>query len=156
MTGLRQDGQVVAVTGDGTNDTPALTASDVGFAMKDGSDILKAKADMVLLTNDFCSILVAIKFGRNVYDNVRKFLQYQMSVNIAAMVLVFFGSILMKDSPLTAVQILWVNLIMDTLGALALATEPPLDEIMEREPYAKNDPIMNDVMWRNVMISSLW
>jgi Ca2+-transporting ATPase len=79
-----------------------------------------------------------------------------MSVNIAAMVLVFFGSILMKDSPLTAVQILWVNLIMDTLGALALATEPPLDEIMEREPYAKNDPIMNDVMWRNVMISSLW
>jgi magnesium-transporting ATPase (P-type) len=76
VRGLRQMGHVVAVTGDGTNDAPALTASDVGFAMKDGSDILISKADMVLLTNDFCSILIAIKFGRNVYDNVRKFLQY--------------------------------------------------------------------------------
>jgi magnesium-transporting ATPase (P-type) len=79
-----------------------------------------------------------------------------MSVNIAAMALVFFGSILMKDSPLTAVQILWVNLIMDTLGALALATEPPLDEIMTREPYAKDEAIMNSVMWRNVVVSSMW
>jgi Ca2+ transporting ATPase len=98
--------------------------------MKTGSQVLQSKADMLLLDDNFCSIIVALKFGRNVYDNVRKFLQYQLSVNVVAMVIVFFGSVFLKDSPMNAVQILWVNLIMDTFGALALATEPPSDDIL--------------------------
>ena len=101
--------------------------------MNKGSDILKGVADMVLLDDNFCSIIVALKYGRNVYQNVRKFLQYQLSVNIVAIAIVFFGSIVLKDSPMNAVQILWVNLIMDTFGALSLATEPPSDTILSKK-----------------------
>lgn len=153
---MKMENEVVAVTGDGTNDTPAVAASDIGFAMNTGSDILKNKADMILLDDNFCSIVVAIKYGRNVYDNVRKFLQYQLSVNVVAMAIVFFGSVFLKDSPMNAVQILWVNMIMDTFGALALATEPPSIDILYRKPYNKTDGIMTLVMWRNVIGHSIF
>ena len=103
VTGLRDTGEVVAVTGDGTNDAPAVVKADVGFAMFSGSDVLKGSADMVLLDDNFCTIIIALKFGRNVYDNVRKFLQYQLSVNIVAIAIVFFGSVILKDSPMNAV-----------------------------------------------------
>lgn len=124
--------------------------------MKTGSQVLQSKADMLLLDDNFCSIIVALKFGRNVYDNVRKFLQYQLSVNVVAMVIVFFGSVFLKDSPMNAVQILWVNLIMDTFGALALATEPPSDDILQRKPYGKKDSIVTLTMWRNVIGHALF
>mmetsp|Transcript_9898 Transcript_9898/g.14980 ORF Transcript_9898/g.14980 Transcript_9898/m.14980 type:complete len:254 (+) Transcript_9898:2752-3513(+) len=115
-----------------------------------GTDVAKGASDIILLDDNFSSIVIALKYGRNVYDNVRKFLQFQLTVNVVAMFIVFLGSVILKDSPLTAVQMLWVNLIMDTFAALALATEPPNDDILKRQPYKKDAPIVTEVMWRNV------
>lgn len=115
-----------------------------------GTDVAKGASDILLMSDDFSQIIIALRYGRNVYDNVRKFLQFQLSVNVVAMFIVFFGSVILKSSPLNAVQMLWVNLIMDTFGALALATEPPDDKILERQPQKKNANVVTDVMQRNV------
>jgi magnesium-transporting ATPase (P-type) len=150
-------GDVVGVTGDGTNDAPALKAADVGLAMNSGTSVAKEAADIVVLDDSFSSIVTAIKWGRCVYDNIRKFLQFQLTVNVVALLLVFIGAVIgLKDSPLNAVQMLWVNLIMDTMGALALGTEQPTDELLKRPPYKREAWLVNGPMARNIGFQSVY
>ena len=148
-------GDIVGVTGDGTNDAPALKAADVGLAMNSGTAVAKEASDIVILDDNFSSIVSSIKWGRCVYDNIRKFLQFQLTVKVVALLLVFIAALSgEKDPPLNAVQMLWVNLIMDTMGALALGTEQPTDELLERPPYKRDAFLVNKPMIRNILAQS--
>ncbi|KAH7426562.1 hypothetical protein KP509_10G006300 [Ceratopteris richardii] len=154
---LKREQHVVAVTGDGTNDAPALHEADIGLAMGiAGTEVAKESADVIILDDNFSTIVNVAKWGRSIYTNIQKFVQFQLTVNLVALLLNFSSACITGRAPLTAVQLLWVNLIMDTLGALALATEPPYDELMDKKPVGRKGTLITAVMWRNIFGQTIY
>ncbi|KAH8808464.1 hypothetical protein F5884DRAFT_371831 [Xylogone sp. PMI_703] len=156
---LKEKGETVAVTGDGTNDAPALKTADVGFSMGiAGTEVAKEASAIILMDDNFNSIVKAMMWGRAVNDAVKKFLQFQITVNITAVLLTFVSAVASSSetSVLTAVQLLWVNLIMDTMAALALATDPPTPSILDRKPDPKSAPLISITMWKMIIGESIY
>jgi Ca2+-transporting ATPase len=156
---LKELGETVAVTGDGTNDAPALKTADVGFSMGiAGTEVAKEASAIILMDDNFNSIVKAMMWGRAVNDAVKKFLQFQVTVNITAVVLTFVSAVSNdnEQSVLTAVQLLWVNLIMDTMAALALATDPPTPSILDRKPDPKSSPLITITMWKMIIGEAIY
>ena len=152
---LQQRGEVVAVTGDGTNDAPALNHAHVGLSLGSGTNVAKEASDMTLLDDSFRSIERAVMWGRSLYNNIRRFLFFQLVVNLTALLLVLGGAIIGTQMPLTVTQMLWVNLIMDTFAAMALASLPPTREVMSERPRKQTDPIISPSMARGIIFCGL-
>ena len=147
---LQRKNQVVSVTGDGTNDAPALNAAHVGLSMGDGTSVAKEASDITIIDNSFSSIGRAVMWGRSLYQNIQRFLLFQLTVNVAACFIVLIGAFMGTESPLTVTQMLWVNLIMDTFGAMALASLPPSPTVMNDKPRDRNAFIINKSMAYNI------
>ncbi|MDY3120092.1 calcium-translocating P-type ATPase, PMCA-type [Porphyromonas somerae] len=149
---LQRRNQVVAVTGDGTNDAPALKSAHVGLSMGDGTSIAKEASDITIVDNSFASIGRAVMWGRSLYQNIQRFILFQMTVNVAACLIVLAGAFLGTDTPLTVTQMLWVNLIMDTFAAMALASLPPSARVMHEKPRDRNSFIIDKAMGRGILM----
>ncbi len=154
---LQKQGEVVAVTGDGTNDAPALNFAQVGLSMGDGTSVAKDASDITLLDNSFASIATAVMWGRSLYKNIQRFVLFQLTINVAAVLVVIVGSIFGSEMPLTVTQILWVNLIMDTFAAMALSSLPPDPAVMKAKPRRKEDFIITRQMgWQIVCVGAIF
>lgn len=148
---LQRNNQVVAVTGDGTNDAPALKAAHVGLSMGDGTSVAKEASDITIIDNSFSSICRAVMWGRSLYQNIQRFLLFQLTVNVAACFIVLVGAFMGTESPLTVTQMLWVNLIMDTFGAMALASLPPSQSVMKDKPRDRKAFILTKSMMKDIL-----
>ncbi len=149
---LQANNEVVAVTGDGTNDAPALKTAHVGLSMGDGTSVAKEASDITIIDNSFSSIGRAVMWGRSLYQNIQRFILFQMTVNVAACFIVLFGAFMGMQSPLTVTQMLWVNLIMDTFAAMALASLPPSQTVMKDKPRSRETFIINRPMWKSIIV----